>query len=356
MFNDERSLRILVIGAQPPPIGGATLLVQDLIDELQKRPDIEVFTVNLSRVNNNALNIFWIALQSLWHTLWLGRRSDVITLHVNRYGRLVFGPIVFFLSRLLRKPLIVRAFGGTFDQQFLALPKFIKWLMLHTYLNAEVCLLETKRMVTFFQSLCIRRAEWFPNYTHDAGLTNEIALKARCSRFVFIGRITPTKGIEQIIEASALLDEGVTVDLYGPLDAPYTFQKLNVDGDERARYQGLLSKEEVKQKLWDYDALVLPTYWFGEGYPAVILEAYAHGLPVIATRWQSIPEIVDEKSGILITPRDSQDLANAMNQLHRQPEYYATLQQGARDRIGDFRAVTWLNFFVKICHEVAQRS
>jgi len=99
-------------------------------------------------------------------------------------------------------------------------------------------------------------------------------------------------------------------------------------GDARLAYRGVLDNAEVGERLWEYDALVLPTRWPGEGYPAVILEAFAHGLPVITTRWQSIPDIVDDGCGILVEPEDASQFASMLNRLHRNPELYARLQQG----------------------------
>jgi glycosyltransferase involved in cell wall biosynthesis len=56
--------------------------------------------------------------------------------------------------------------------------------------------------------------------------------------------------------------------------------------------------------------LALPSY--REGYPNVVIEALSCGRPVIATDVGGIPELVDESSGILVAPRDSRALANAI--------------------------------------------
>ena len=61
----------------------------------------------------------------------------------------------------------------------------------------------------------------------------------------------------------------------------------------------------------EYDVLVLPTFWKGEGYPGVIIEAFSVGLPVVATNLPGISEMIDSQSGILVPPHSASTLAKA---------------------------------------------
>ena len=65
------------------------------------------------------------------------------------------------------------------------------------------------------------------------------------------------------------------------------------DGCRRVGYCDVVEPDNVLDVLWQYDALLLPTYQPGEGYPGVIIEACAVGLPVICTLWHRLPELVD---------------------------------------------------------------
>jgi len=346
-------LNILIIGPLPPPLDGASLPVLRLIEGLRKRSDVKVSVINISRPRETVIQKLKMALVTLWKTLLLGRQANVITFQANQNGRLFFGPLIYLVTRCLRRPLIMRAFGGTFDLQYCQIPKIHQWLMRRTYFNAEICLFETKRLVEFFNSIHIRHAEWYSNSTQDVGLTDKTPFKETCKRLIFVGRVTPTKGIDEILATASLLDEGVSIDIFGPLDATYSSDNLNRKGLGRVRYIGVIDKNEIASKLWNYDALVLPTYWQGEGYPAVVLEAYAHGLPVITTRWQSIPEIVDGQSGILVEPHDISGLAQAVNHIHRQKDEYTRLQHGARKRFQEFESAYWDAKFTEFCYAAA---
>ena len=70
-----------------------------------------------------------------------------------------------------------------------------------------------------------------------------------------------------------------------------------------------------------------------EGTPNVVLEAMAHGLPVIATRTGGIPEIVDETRGILVDRGDGNALLRAAKELIRNPERCRSLGQHGIDYV-----------------------
>ncbi len=154
-----------------------------------------------------------------------------------------------------------------------------------------------------------------------------------------------------MLESAPHLPEGCFIDIYGPLDE-YTPEDILARGKGRVRYCGFLSHSEVDAKLWDYDCLVLATFHASEGYPGVIAEAYAHGLPVITTRWLAIPEIVDDECGVLIDPGDTQAFVSAVTALHRDPERWRKLKEGAQARAKQFNHTTWSRRFEEICEQL----
>jgi len=353
-------LKLLLIGALPPPIGGATTLFKHLIDDLTKDSRYKIKIINFSRTqtnpvieNSNLANILTY-ISVIFQTIFQGWRSDVISLHASDRGKLYLSPAIYIISRILRKPFIVRSFGGGFEGVYESINPVLKWVIRKTYFNSDMCLFETKFLIEYFNKLSIRRTEWFSNYTRINNEVEEINNSGRkeCRRYIFLGRVNKVKGMEVILESESLLTDGVEIDVFGPLYDGYSEENINRRGNGRIRYKGIIGMDEIRCTLMRYDAHVLPTFYPNEGYPGTILEAWACGLPVIATSWRAIPEIVDETCGFLVKPGDVKDFADAVNTLSRDSELYMKVRKGAIEKSKYFTSEHWTDRFVKLCYEL----
>jgi glycosyltransferase involved in cell wall biosynthesis len=123
-------------------------------------------------------------------------------------------------------------------------------------------------------------------------------------QIVTVGRLVPHKCVDQIIETLPMLP-GVELLVIG--DGP---QRTSLEAraralgcDGRVVFAGSLRPAEVEARLRRADAFVLNSRY--EGLPHVVLEAFAAGLPVVATAVGGTPELVrDGESGLLIPPDD----------------------------------------------------
>jgi glycosyltransferase involved in cell wall biosynthesis len=124
----------------------------------------------------------------------------------------------------------------------------------------------------------------------------------RPARFLYLGRLEKEKGVGLICKAFAKLTEkypGIRLDLIGSgsLEAELQTQYGKIPG---IYFHGLFFGEEKSTFLAGCDALLVPSQW-PEVSPLVILEAYAHGKPVLASRLGGMPELVHEgRTGISI--------------------------------------------------------
>ncbi len=347
-------MRILLIGPLPPSIGGDKRMFDFLTTDLKKSSGFIVHIVNTDRgysSNNPIVNIFK-ALRIIIHIMFFASSYDIISFHAGNRGMYRFGPVIYLLTHLYKKPLIIRLFGGSFDEYYLKRGKIGKWILQRTVLSADVCLFQTKSLITFFERISAGRIEWFSNYTRSVTQDKETVFQqVQCNRFIFLGRVRKIKGIEIILQAAPDLPSKISIDIFGPL-VDYSAEEINRRGCGRVRYKGLLTHEEALRKIAEYDALVLPTIHYGEGYPGVIVEAYSHAKPVITTRWRSIPEIVNDDCGILIEPENVKQFLEAVLRLHSDMKLYARLKNGARQQSKQFSDEYWTNRFIQLCEEV----
>ncbi len=341
-------MNLLLIGPLPPPVGGATVLFKQLVDDLQGRDKICIRVIDVSRPTIGGLHNVVYALRCLVlllrHLPW----ASVLTFQTSLKGAVTFGPVVHVVSRVFRRKWIFRGFGGGVDTWHRNAAGLSRRLFDLTVLQADALLLERKASVQYFQGRSRSSIHWYPNSRRRDGR----ATVARSSthirrRFVFVGHVKPAKGIGELIMASKMLAAtGIVVDVYGPLQDGVSHSWF---ADSPARYCGPIAKEDVIPILAGYDALVLPTYAEIEGYPGVILEAYCAGIPVIATRWGGIPEIVTAETGILVEPRDVADLARAMQTLIDSDCLLSKLRDGARANAAEFDADRWTQYFIDLC-------
>jgi glycosyltransferase involved in cell wall biosynthesis len=171
-----------------------------------------------------------------------------------------------------------------------------------------------------------------------------------CRRFIFMGHVKPSKGINEILQASEFLEQDVEIHIFGPLQDG--IQEADFARYNRVTYCGIVAPEDVITTLRQYSVLLLPTYYRDEGLSGAILEAYSVGMPVVASKWRGVAEIVDETCGILVKPGDPLDLAAAMNRLISDAQLYEDLSEGAWQKRECFSLRRWADTFIEYCEAV----
>ncbi len=142
---------------------------------------------------------------------------------------------------------------------------------------------------------------------------------------LYLGRLTQEKGVPQLLAAldKAELMAEFTVAGGGVLEC-------DVAAALGSRYVGFQPAEAVAGLLARAAYLVVPSVWY-EGFPRTIVEAYAAGVPVIASRLGSLAEIVrDGQTGMLFDPGNVDDLAAKLQWAQSHPQALRAMGQAAR--------------------------
>ena len=154
----------------------------------------------------------------------------------------------------------------------------------------------------------------------------DLAAPASSARagMLFVGRLSAEKGIVTLAEAMTLVP-GAQLRVAG--EGP---QGGALDGVAGVSRLGSLSGDAVRDEMSRAAALVVPSIWY-ENFPRTIVEAFACGLPVIASRRGALAEIVrDGVTGLLFEPGNASDLANKIAWSTCHPEDMAAMGRNAR--------------------------
>jgi colanic acid/amylovoran biosynthesis glycosyltransferase len=196
----------------------------------------------------------------------------------------------------------------------------------------------------------------------ESFLTNEPTQVPDVPRFVFVGRLTITKGVMVMVEALHRVKlKGASVALTVIGDGPEreNMEKLLASQGLAAQVTmvGWADGERVRQEIVQSRALVLPS--FAEGLPVVLMESLALGRPVISTWVAGVPELVEAGvNGWLVPPGSVEALAGAMEKALQTPvEVLTRMGLAGREKVlREHNAATEAGKLVALFREVIERE
>ena len=362
--SSKKPPRVLMIGPLPPnaptkahPIGGAAVNFAEMIKQLEDRDFVlNIFDINRPLIRRKRWQVYGsdisVVCSLVVSVIRHARQSDVVFLNGNAgFNILVVSVLLWIICRLLSRPFMLRFFGGDFASVYDSFHPSVQWIANSTFMKCESIFVQTLRVRSRFSSR--DNFHWFPN-TRDIR-PPLVAEVSRISRFVFVSRLYMKKGLKEALVACLDLPDTCHLDVYGPI-MPDTDLSL-FHNHPRATYKGVLAPADVADVVAGYDVLLFPTYWEPEGYPGIVIEALQCGVPVIATRWNGIPEVVEhEKSGLLVEPRSSTALRSAICRLLSDSSLYVRLRAGAIARGAFFRSGRWYDMMAALMNEATSQT
>ena len=148
-------------------------------------------------------------------------------------------------------------------------------------------------------------------------------------RFAYIGGLSWQKGVHVLLDAFNSLGQPAELWIAGDESAePDYATQLRRLASPGVRFLGKLEREEVWQTLYQVDVVVVPSLWY-EAFSFIISEAFAAGVPVIASQLGPLAERVHhETDGLLVPPNDAQALQAALLRFIQEPDLLSNLQTG----------------------------
>jgi glycosyltransferase involved in cell wall biosynthesis len=281
----------------------------------------------------------------------LFRTCENITILPASNGIKVFAPLFVFLNLFFKRKLHYIVIGGWLPELLEDNP-----LLKNIVSKFDGVYVETHSMVKALQRIGLNNVKYLPNFKR-LEIIEESTLK--CSkdfplRLCTFSRVTKTKGIEDAIEAVKIVNSSLgkvvyELDIYGQVDEDYKdrFNELKKDFPEYISYKGIAKYNESVNVIKDYFALLFPTYYKGEGFPGTVLDAFAAGVPVIATNWRYNGEIIkDQKDGLIYDNKERGALQKILFSLKTEPNQINNMKSNCLKRAKQYTPETVINSFL----------
>lgn len=229
--------------------------------------------------------------------------KNIIILPAHRGVRII-APLIVLLNIFFRQKLHYCVIGGW-------LPSLIaKKPLLRFFLQRFHCIyVETSSMLKALQNQGFRNTIVMPNFKNiPIRSIEEITIQKFTEPYPLctFSRVNRKKGIEDAVKIikninQQLQRDAFSLDIYGSVDSEEQkwFDNLKQTFTPNIHYKGCVDAKQSVSVLSQYFALLFPTQYYTEGIPGTILDAYAAGLPIISSQWQSFADIIDnEETGI----------------------------------------------------------
>lgn len=284
----------LFIGELPPPYGGVAVKDKLVYQEVYEPAGVKM--LNLVECKWKIHKIPIIGIKMFWGLMW----AKHVIVGVGTSGRL---KTIMKLRRLFRgkkglQSTIMLAMGGKIQETTKTDLKLKKLLI-----NNQSVWVETNGMKESLEEQGFQNVKIFPNCRTDENSVEPRPVGDKI-RYVYFSRICAEKGVDEVIKAFEKADGNYTLDFYGEIASEFegdfdAFLKVHPE----IKYHGVFDSTNgnVYKELNQYDAMLLPTRWVGEGVPGALVEAKMAGITAIVSDWNFNAEIVvDGKEGIVL--------------------------------------------------------
>ena len=126
-------------------------------------------------------------------------------------------------------------------------------------------------------------------------------ISKRPFHFCTFSRVMKEKGIEDAVNTVKRINDEMgriecSLDIYGQVDENQIswFENLKRDFPNYISYKGSIPYDKSVEVIKSYYAVLFPTKYYTEGIPGTVLDAYAAGVPVICSKWESFGDVVDD--------------------------------------------------------------
>lgn len=334
--------KYLLFGPLPPPYHGQSVAFSIIVHEFQPS---EILLVNTERFRFRICNTVYAILCTFYYFIFFRFDTVYYTSIRSRLG-FIKDCVLLLLGRWTGKRIINHLHGANFHS-FYQNSGLMKPLIRYCYDKISTSIVLLPGMEKEYTDFPAMKVKVIGNcYEKQFDLHGEIELK-NGSRILFLSNLMKCKGIFEFLDACGSILQKYTVTNVSIAGLPYgdaflsrrqisdqfftKFEELKNRFSGRIGYLGVVKGADKIKLLTESDIFVLPTWHPSEAFPLSIIEAMRTGNAIITTRHNFLPEIVKPENGILVTPKSSHEIADAIEQLLQDPVKLRQIQAYNRD-------------------------
>lgn len=248
-------------------------------------------------------------------------------------GLRVYAPLLSFQRKIFKGRKIHYVVIGGWLPDFLAKRKRLAKALK----KFDGIYVETNTMKTALESQGFENVTVMPNCKRLKVLSeSELIYPEKAPyKLCTFSRVMKEKGIEDAVDTviavnDALGYQAFSLDIYGQVDESQAewFETLKCKLSDSVRYCGCVNSDKSVEVLCEYFALLFPTRFYTEGIPGTIIDAYAAGIPVISSKWESYANVIDEGvTGIGYKFDDVRQFENILCEVAQNPKVLLDMKE-----------------------------
>lgn len=253
-------------------------------------------------------------------------RCENIVMLPAQNGVRIFTPFCLFINRIFNRQLHYIVIGGWLAEFTKVHSKLANRLKKYDKIYVETSTMKKALEKQGFNNIVL-----LPNCKELPILKEEelVYSHRKPYKLCTFSRVTPKKGIDDAINAVKCINEEAgkiifVLDIYGQVDEAEIewFNKIKERLPSYIHYCGLVPYDKSVEVLRNYFALLFPSRFYTEGIPGTLIDAYAAGVPVISSRWESFLDVVDENIvGLGFEFGNTEELKEILKYISENPEY-----------------------------------
>ncbi len=301
-------------------LNGQTMRTRTVLESVEKYMDeYTIDYLDTSLLKRNSLSIEWLncLVRAIFHVL----RSKILIFMPAQGAIKYMCFLMHICGVILSKKVHFVAIGGWLYEFLSKNPRYSKYIK-----KADRVYVQTNSLKARLDEIPLDNVILFPNYRIYKHKIYGVVKTNKVYKVVFYSRVIREKGVEYAIRAIEELNNkhgyGLHLDIYGPIGSSYTesFYRL-VNLSKTVSYKGKLDPDNILITLSQYHVLLFPTFYEGEGFPGVLLDAMTAGLPVISSDWKYNSEIIkDNFHGKIFEAMNYHDMIEKLESVINHPE------------------------------------